>query len=128
MLSVQNKLAGRMNRIVINGSIKLRPSIAMFVVFRSKTPSLKNVSHIRKIRVFKNVARRAATKANFHPWEPLSPISMYGLKNKAAEMTFNFCSSREILIKADVDSSGADKVKPFHSLVLAGRNSRLIKS
>ena len=128
MLSVQNKLAGRINRIVINGSIKLRPSIAMFVVFRSRTPSLKNVSHMRKIEIFKNVARSASMTANFNPWEPLSPISMYGLKNKAADMTFNFCSSREILIKVDVESLGADKVKPFHNFVLAGRNSRLIRS
>jgi hypothetical protein len=40
---------------------------------------------------------------------------MYGLKNRDAEVTFNFCSSKEILIKTPIESLGFDNVKPFHN-------------
>jgi hypothetical protein len=55
-------------------------------------------------------------------------MNKYGLKNNAAEVTFNLCSSKEILSKVETESLGADKVELFHSLALAGRNSLFISS
>jgi hypothetical protein len=55
-------------------------------------------------------------------------MNKYGLKNKAAEVTFNLCSSKEIFSKVETESLGADKVELFHNLALAGRNSLFISS
>ena len=64
---------------------------------------------------------------------PKNSVANYNLgntlyrKNNEAEATFNFCSSREILVKVFIESLGVDKVEPLHNKVLAGFNSVLIR-